>query len=157
DRIVLSGDGVRFRVQDFGPDNGIEQIDATGAANVKITADDSANMLDFSATELLGIARIEAGGGDDVVVGSVGDDVIVGAGGNDSLDGGQGDDTYEFSGGGSHNYDTVNDSGVGGFDRFIATANNTKIGLQSFGPSSGIEEIDANGFTGVKIIGDDQD
>src|SRR5262249_47883518 len=51
-------------------------------------------------------------------------------------------------------FDTFSDTGTVGTDRILATANNTAIGLTSgFGPSSGIEEISANGHSVVTIKG----
>lgn len=72
--------------------NGIEFIDASvnGLAQ-SIAGDATANVLDFSATELVGVTSIEGLGGNDVITTST-DDIIV--------DGGAGDDTLTAVGAG---------------------------------------------------------
>ena len=76
---------------------GVEEITANGLANVVIRGDGAVNTFDFSATTLTGIARIEAGGGVDSVIGSAGSDTINGGAGGDLLTGGLGADTFIFA------------------------------------------------------------
>jgi Ca2+-binding RTX toxin-like protein len=171
DRIVATANNVAIGLKSgFGPASGIEEISADGHTGVSIKGGVGADALNFSATALTGITLIDGGLGNDTIIGSAGNDMISGGAGrdhlfgglgddtliggrlNDTLDGGDGSDTYLV--GPSDGFDTYADSGSSGTDRILATANNTAIGLTSgFGPSSGIEEISANGHTGVLIIG----
>ena len=74
----------------------VEVIDGRAGRNV-IAGTGRRDTLDFRATTILNIDRIDAGGGNDTVMGSAGADVIVGGTGNDSLNGGAGNDRYLFS------------------------------------------------------------
>ena len=88
----------------------IERITANAHSGVIVTGTDSDDTLDFSATEMVGIASIALGAGDDRVTSSAqadtfdlgdGDDVLVfspGAGAADTVDGGAGNDRIEASG-----------------------------------------------------------
>lgn len=91
-------------------------------------------------------------GGDDKLVGGNADDILVGEGGMDTMDGGNGSDTYLIGPGDSPaTYgDAFTDTGSTGYDRIVATANNTQIVIRAL---SGIEEIDGGGFSGVNIAG----
>lgn len=124
----------------------IEAIDAGGFANVTLIGSSLADMLDFSALTLTGIAAIDVGAGNDTVHGSSGADTIVLGSGNDILNGGDGDDVFIAKAGAG--IDTV-DGGIG-VDRIVAAAANVSITLAAF---AGIEEISANGFAGVKLVG----
>src|SRR5262245_29214895 len=93
-------------------------------------------------------------GGNDTINGGPGDDILIGGAGSDTLNGGQGSDTYQIGLG--DGFDTFLDIGTLGYDRIVAVANTVAIGLKSgFGPASGIEEISANGHSGVSIRGGD--
>ncbi len=86
-----------IRLTALGLGHSLEQID--GGAGLNIVAGTAAgNILDFSATALVNIARIDAGGGNDQITGAAGDDVIVGGAGNDTLRGGGGIDTALYAG-----------------------------------------------------------
>ncbi|MFZ1662813.1 MAG: calcium-binding protein [Paracoccaceae bacterium] len=127
---------------------GIEAIDAGGFANVKIAGSTAANTLDFSGVVLTGISQIDAGSGNDTVIGSAGADVIIAGTGNDVLRGGGGDDIFKL--GASAGTDTFD--GGSGNDHIEATANN--ISLIATGANlSGIETISSGGFSGFKIVG----
>ena len=115
DRIAAYGDKVDIGLAAFGPANGIEIIDATGATgNVRLLGDWKDNLLDFSGVTIVGsaagyalvasgnanslsplpIASIDAGGGRDTVIGSAGNDLVFGGDyGDDRLDGRAGNDT----------------------------------------------------------------
>jgi len=150
DRIRAVADNTIIGIKsNFSAANGIEQIDGDGRSNVIIRADGTNNTLDFSLVALTWIAQIDAGAGSDTVIGSAGDDTIAGGLGNDHLDGREGSDTYLYSTGDGK--DTYEDTGAGGYDRIVVTANNTVLTLSNFGPEMGIEEIGANGFSGVTI------
>ena len=104
------GDDVIGLLGAFGPDNSVEAIVGGGGFDV-IVGTDGAENYDFSATTLTGIAQIQGGRGNDVIIGSAGDDVIVGGRGNDRLTGGDGADTFVFDAANGQN--TVTDFGIG--------------------------------------------
>ncbi|MEM8646516.1 MAG: calcium-binding protein, partial [Pseudomonadota bacterium] len=125
-----------------------EEFSCAGFANVSILGTWQWQTLDFSNVILTDIAAIDAALGNDTVLGSAGDDVIIGNMGDDTLFGNGGDD--DFLVGLNHGFDTFN--GGAGFDQILATANGVEIGL--FGSfANQVEEISANGFTGVSIRG----
>ena len=76
-----------------------------------------------------------------------GDDLVSGDGGDDTIATGAGDDTITFTGSGD-GFDAV--TGGAGNDSILALANDTIVGLRAL---STVEVIDANGHTGVKILG----
>jgi Ca2+-binding RTX toxin-like protein len=152
DTIIAMADNVAIGLSTFGASSGIEAISANNYAGVKIAGTTAANVLDFSATALTGIALIDGGAGNDKITGSAGSDTIAGGTGNDVLDGGQGGDTYRVAVG--DGFDAYKDSGTTGTDTILATADNVIIGLSSgFGAASGVEAINANGHAGVTIAG----
>jgi Ca2+-binding RTX toxin-like protein len=153
DRIRATADNTVIGIKsNFSAANGIEQIDGDGRSNVIIRADGTNNTLDFSQVVLTWIALIDAGAGSDTVIGSASDDTIAGGLGNDHLDGGDGSDTYLYTTGDGK--DAYQDTGASGYDRILVTAGNTVITLSSgFGPGTGLEEISANGLSGVTILG----
>ncbi|SME92814.1 Hemolysin-type calcium-binding repeat-containing protein, partial [Tistlia consotensis USBA 355] len=78
--------------------SGIEAVTATGAADVALTGNETANLL--------------AGGeGDDVLFGGGAADALTGGGGNDSLVGGEGTDTAHFTGAQADYAIALNDDG----------------------------------------------
>ena len=81
----------------FSAVSGIETITANWLARVFIRGNAAANVLDFSATTLTGITRIEGGSGADTVTGSAGADTIVGGLGADRMTGGAGADVFRFN------------------------------------------------------------
>jgi len=93
DQVVGSAGDDIIRFATYGGVNTVERIDGGGGYN-RIAAGTNFSNLDFSGTELVNIARIEGGGGDNQITGSQGDDVISGGGGVDTLRGGGGNDTY---------------------------------------------------------------
>ena len=93
----------------------VERIEGNGGNDV-VAGTGSSDTLDFSATELVGIAMIDGGTGNDAITGSAGNDIIVGGTGSDRLMGGLGSDTYRFGRG--DGVDTVvdNDATPGNMD-----------------------------------------
>ncbi len=155
DRIVALANGTAIGLAGISASSGIEEISANGFTGVRVTGTTAAELLDFGGVTLTGIVQIDAGSGNDTILGSAGNDVILGNAGNDSLNGGEGSDTYQVSGTG-HGADTYADSGAAGTDRIVALANNTNIGIAGnfSAAASGIEEISGNGFTNVVLLGD---
>jgi hypothetical protein len=94
------------------------------------------------ATALFGL------GGDDTIIGGNMDDVLVGGNGMDTMDGGNGSDTYLIGPGESPaTYgDAFTDTGSTGYDRIVATGNNTQIVIKAL---SGIEEINSGALAGL--------
>jgi Ca2+-binding RTX toxin-like protein len=114
------------------------------------------NNLDFSNVALIGgNIVIDAGDGNDTVIGTAGADVIRGGRGDDSLNGGGGGDTYLVSGYDPawyadrpytfNGYDNYADSGAAGdgIDQIVATGSGpVDIGFsRDFSAASGIERI----------------
>jgi len=164
DTIVAIGDGdVDIGVSAFGPETGIEVIDASQAVGkVRLLGDYNDNVLDFTGVTILGKATIDGGYGDDTITGTASGNAIIGGGGNDLLDGAGGSDYYYVTGnqaGGWSSFagfDTYADSGASGIDTIRAYGKGPiDIGLAGFDSSSGIEVIDATGATGaVRLLGD---
>jgi Ca2+-binding RTX toxin-like protein len=126
--------------------SGVETISANGKTGVYVRGTTSGDVLDFSTVTLEQITRIDAGSGNDTVQGSAAADTIVGGSGNDGLSGQGGDDTFQV--GTSAGSDAVD--GGEGADRIVAMAANVAIGLSAL---SGVEEISANGYAGVRVLG----
>lgn len=145
DTILGSEGDDRIGLSHFADTYKVERIDGLGGRNV-IAGDDEPNILDFSSTELLNIALIDGGAGNDVITGSASNDTIKGGAGEDIIRGGGGDDTFLFEGAGE--YDQY--FGDAGFDRLMGSANSDVLLLRGFGPDNSIEEIDGNG--GVNLI-----
>ncbi|MCP4274757.1 MAG: calcium-binding protein, partial [Gammaproteobacteria bacterium] len=74
----------------------LDRIDG-GLGDNTVVGTSSGNTLDLSVTELLNIAAIDGGAGNDAITGSDGNDTIIGGTGNDTLNGGAGSDDYRFS------------------------------------------------------------
>ncbi|MEB3260327.1 MAG: bluetail domain-containing putative surface protein [Cyanobacteriota bacterium] len=147
------------------PSNEIERVDIidslADASTVKIIGNWESNLLDFSATELVGIFSIDGGGGDDTITGSAAADRLVGGHNNDLLDGGGGGDYYLVSGHDPHNpnwetydfqgYDTYLDQGApeDGADWIVAWGNGpVDVGFINFDVRSGIEYI----YNGTQVF-----
>lgn len=98
DKVVANEDGVSIGlIGDFNAS--VEEFSCAGFANVGITGTWQAQTLDFTGVTLTDIQWIDAGRGNDTVLGSDGDDVIIGGLGNDTLTGGLGADTFVFADG----------------------------------------------------------
>jgi Ca2+-binding RTX toxin-like protein len=147
DRIVNPGTGGNLVLSNFGPNNGIEEIDGTpGQSAQKIVGTDGNDSLDFSRTLLSGIGTVDARGGNDTVVasgltaglyyeGGVGDDVLVSGSVLDKLDGGGGNDTFRYLVAPSGSGDVIDD-----FQKGRDKVDLSALGVVKFGapPTSGI-------------------
>jgi Ca2+-binding RTX toxin-like protein len=161
---ATGSDAVDIGLRSFAASSGIERIDASATTGkVQLLGDGNANSLNFTNTTIVGAnVVIDAGDGNDSVVGSGGNDRILTSGGNDTLNGGAGSDSYEVSGtqaSGFAGFDTYADAGTGAgeVDRIVAAAGTAAvdIGLNGFSSTSRIEEIDATTTTGtVRLLGD---
>jgi Ca2+-binding RTX toxin-like protein len=144
----------------FGPNNGVETIDVTAASGgARILGDWQNNVLDFSAVEVKGSLTIDAGGGNDTVVGTAAADTIVGGQGSDTLSGNGGDDVFRVAGTGcKYNEGCDTYDGGTGQDTIVAVGRNVDIGLKTFSATNGIDVIDFSGVTGkARIVGDSTD
>ncbi len=143
DRIVAAAANVTINVAGL---TSIEAIDANGFANVSLIGTSLVDTIDLSGVALTGIAFIDAGSGNDTVIGTGIADTIVLGSGNDSFDAGDGNDVFIAKiGAGS---DLIN--GGAGFDTIVAATANVAINVAAL---SSIEAIDAQGFAGVSLIG----
>jgi Ca2+-binding RTX toxin-like protein len=150
--------------------NATELVTDNGFGPVVILGDGAANTLNFSATTLTNVSRIDGAGGSDVLTGSAGADVmrggpgvdtiapglgantVSGDAGDDTITGNGGNDVIEVSGTGD-GFDAV--TGGGGTDQVRAMSAGTEIGLRSLaGGANATEQITANGHGGVHIAGD---
>ena len=138
------GDDV-IRVDSLQPENSIELID--GGSGVDILAGTSAaQTINLSQTTLVGIEKIDAAGGPDVVIGSSGDDVIVGGSGNDTLHGAGGDDQFLI-----RKYQGVDlFNGGEGVDSIVGDITNEILILTEFSAANSVEIID--GGEGFDVI-----
>ena len=114
--------------------------------NFRIAGTALADTINLTGVTLTGVAAIDGGSGDDTITGSAGNDMIVGGTGDDTLAGGDGDDTFLVAS------KTGNDSidGGSGYDIVRATSDNVLIGWGQF---TGVEELSAGGFAGVRLLG----
>ncbi|WP_321341261.1 DUF5801 repeats-in-toxin domain-containing protein [Breoghania sp.] len=152
DRVLATEDGVHIGLRGNFTAGSVEEISANGKSGVEIHGNHQGNVLDFSATTLTGIDGIYGGDGGDTITGTNLDDVIVGENGNDTLNGGGGDDTFLV---GLNDGSDVFDGGVG-TDRVLATEDGVHIGLRGNFTAGSVEEISANGKSGVEIHGNHQ-
>ncbi len=143
DTIRATGDLTRIGISSI---KGIETIDAGGFADVTIRGGPAGVVFDFTNINLIGIAGIYGGAGNDRITGTTGDDVIYASGGQDILNGGSGDDAFMVGTGAGF---TRFNGGIG-TNTIQAAADNAVIRIQSF---SNIQEISSNGFGNVTISG----
>ncbi len=114
--------------------------------NFRIAGTALADTINLTGVTLTGVAAIDGGSGDDTITGSAGNNTIIGGAGNDMLAGEGGDDTFLVAS------KTGNDSidGGSGYDIVRATSDNVLIGWGQF---TGVEELSAGGFAGVRLLG----
>ncbi|QDX80628.1 hypothetical protein B9N43_04830 [Denitratisoma sp. DHT3] len=140
-----AGDDV-FRFYQFTGEKTVERIEGGAGTNV-IAGSSYGDTLDFSETELIGIALIDGGAGNDTITGSAGDDIIIGGAGYDTLAGGAGDDVFQITGSNAE-YDSVN--GGAGYDRVLGGAGDDVFRFYQFTGEKTVEKID--GGAGVNVI-----
>jgi Ca2+-binding RTX toxin-like protein len=144
DRIVAMADDTTIRLHAI---RNVEAITANGFSGVTIKGSNGADILDFSQTVLTGIARIDAGAGDDIVTGSQGDDLFDTSFGTDIFYGAGGDDVFLVSG--LYAGEKTIDGGAG-YDSIRATGDDTVITLSGL---ANVEKITADGHARVVISG----
>ncbi len=159
DSIVAAEEGVKIGLAAVA---NVESISGGSFFSTQIIGTAADEIMDFSAITLNKIANIDAGDGNDMMIGSVGNDTLSGGDGDDIIDGGMGDDYLsggkgrDILNGGAGN-DAFNISsgpdiykGGAGYDALYATQNGANLQLDQ-GLLSSIEEISANGFLGMTI------
>ncbi|CCK80813.1 putative calcium-binding hemolysin protein [Desulfobacula toluolica Tol2] len=147
DRIIGGTDDDTIRLNNFRNDQTVEEIDGGEGNNIVAGGTANYDYLDFSATKLTNIHRIDAGSHSDTVIGSSETDVIIGGTGNDTLNGGGGDDTFIVEGS-DQGYDRI--TGGDGYDRIIGGTDDDTIRLNNFRNDQTVEEID--GGEGNNIV-----
>ena len=138
----------------------IAMINGLGGHDV-ITGNHQSNKIDGgSGHDVLngedGNDWLYGGEGNDIINGGNGRDRLFAGTGYDTLDGGEGSDLYFVGLGDTGQVNIYSDSGTEGTDRIVATEDNTVIGLNNFGPDSGIEVISGRKFSNVTIAGNDE-
>jgi len=122
----------------------VETISADGHADVRLRGSSVRDVIDLRPVNLIGIAAIEGGEGDDTITGSLGLDSIAAGGGNDLIYLTNADDTI--------------DGGLGQ-DEIRAAADDTVLswtrqsGPFSNGLVSGVEKVSAHGHANFRIVG----
>jgi Ca2+-binding RTX toxin-like protein len=138
DRIVAESNGAMI---DWTKVSGIEIVDAAGKSNLTIVGTNGSDTLDFSGVTLAGVKHIDAGGGNDVIVGSAGSDRIFLGDGNDTISGGGGSDVFVLDYASS--FDGVETDHIADF----ASGDNIEMGRIAY---SSIAFLVANAFDGSK-------
>ncbi|MDK9705275.1 MAG: putative Ig domain-containing protein, partial [Sulfuritalea sp.] len=153
-----------FRMYNFSGAVTVERIDGNGGHDI-LAGTGSSDTLDFSGTELVGIAMIDGGAGNDAITGSAGNDLIVGGAGTDNLNGGDGDDAFLIAGTDA-GYDRF--EGGAGYDVIQGSAGDDTIRMYNFSGTATVEKIDGNGghdilagtgssdtldFSGTELVG----
>ncbi|MCQ3830612.1 calcium-binding protein [Microbulbifer elongatus] len=119
----------------------LERIDGKLGVN-RILSNSANNTLDFSNTELVNVSEINAGDGNDTVIGTESADLIVGGLGSDNLYGNAGDDVFLLTEG-----DTGFDryEGGDGIDSVHGTSGDDVFRLSAFSGNATVEVIDGKG------------
>lgn len=147
----------------------VEIISSGGFANVTIAGSGFADVFNFSAVTLSGISAINAGAGNDIVMGSAASDVILGGSeddilyglagddtlnggtGSNLLDGGMGVDVAQYSGtAGSY---SVSDNGDGSYALVGSGVNDTLIGIENLAFSDGTVTVTSRVGLGLTLTG----
>jgi Ca2+-binding RTX toxin-like protein len=131
----------------------VEKIDGGLGTNV-LSGTPFGNVIDLSGTELVNIARIEGGGGNDTITGSAGNDIIVGGADADRLIGGDGDDTFLIVG---SDAGTDRIEGSAGYDIILGSAGDDVFRFHSYQGIDTVEKIDGGLGTNVVAGGIDHD
>ncbi len=151
DRVLGSPGDDRIRVSRFGPEDGIEEIDGVGGGDLLAgtVADD---VIDLSATRLVGGWRVDAGAGHDRLVGTAQADVLIGGAGDDTLAGGPGGDTYRFAAG--DGADVIDETGGGdGVDRLVLGTGFRPVDVGLRRDSADLSLSFGAGADGVRVLG----
>lgn len=134
----------------IGYQNGVEEFVGHSSGDTVIKDVTGGNILNFSNTKLTNIAEVNANGGNDTIIASnISNMQIRGGAGNDNFTAGSQTVTFVYDGT-SNGFDSFNNGS--GISTILAEADGTIIGLAS-GFNNGVDQIDINGKTNVKVIG----
>lgn len=149
DTVVGGDEDDVIRLSVFSGANTVEVIDGGTGTNTILTTS-SHNTLDFSATNLINIAGIDGGLGNDTIYGSDATDTIIGNVGSDLLYGNAGDDTFVLTTG-----DTGFDRYIGGegVDTILGSGDDNEIRLSVFSGVNTVEVIDGGAGTNTILAG----
>jgi VCBS repeat-containing protein len=137
DRVVAVEVGTEIGLNGYA--NGVEAFEGMGDTVLR----DSyySHSLDFSDTELVNIAEIDAGSGNDTIIASdLSPGVYRGGSGNDTLDAGLQDTTWVYAGS-SNGYDQFQDNGAATVIARAETAG-TVIGINGY--ANGVDRIEGH-------------
>ena len=145
DQVVAASSGTEIGIDGYA--NNVEIFQGPGDTIIR----DSYNgrTLDFSATQLIGIAEVDAGAGNDTILASnVTPGVYRGNSGDDVLDAGSQATTWLFAGA-DNGFDTFRDNGAATVEA-RATASGTVIGINGY--ANGVDRFvgDSSGDTIVR-------
>lgn len=154
--VILGGSGDdTFRIGVFYGARTVEKIDGGLGFNVIEGTASYGDELDFSGTELVNIAYINGGYGNDFITGSAGDDFIIGGTESDVLAGGAGDDIFYLQG-----YDNSADTfqGDDGYDVLLGSSGDDTFRIGNYYGARTVEKIDGglgfNAISGTQSWGD---
>ncbi|TNC97577.1 MAG: putative Ca2+-binding hemolysin, partial [Rhodocyclaceae bacterium] len=102
----------------------------------------SSDTLNFSTSNFIGVPLIDAGAGNDNVIGSAGNDIIAGGAGTDNLNGNAGDDVFLVTGTDA-GYDRF--EGGAGYDVIQGSSGDDTIRMYQFTGTATVEKIAGNG------------
>ncbi|WP_413171704.1 hypothetical protein [Anabaena azotica] len=134
----------------IGYNNGVDEFVGHSSGDTVIKDSTSGNILNFTNTKLTNIAEVDVNSGNDTVIASNLSNIkIRGGAGNDNLSAGLANVTWVYSGI-TNGFDSFNNGS--GISTILAEADSTIIGLAS-GFNNGVDRIDVNGKTNVKVVG----
>ena len=109
DRVVVTANNVKLGIASL---TDVEFIDATGRTGTVLVGTGGNDTLDFHGAQIIGTIAIDAGAGNDTVIGSDSGDIIKAGLGSDVLTGGLGNDRFVFE-------KTLDSRTGGAFDRIL--------------------------------------
>ena len=145
DRLLGTDADDEIRLSVFSGNGRVEIVDG-GAGSNRLVASSANNTFDFSETQLLNIAEIDMGAGNDTVYGTDGADRIVGGVGADKVYGNGGDDIFVATLGdtGADRYE-----GGDGYDILLGSAGDDVFTLSVFSGNARVEKIDGDAGSNV--------
>ncbi|GGJ36564.1 S8 family serine peptidase [Neoroseomonas lacus] len=140
DRLLIIAGSGPLTLTTLSRISGVETLDGAGEV---IRGDGKANLLDFTIfTTVVGVASVNALGGNDTIIGSDSADTIDGGVGSDSIRAGNGDDLLLI--GGSEVLSDTIDGGGGTGDRLQIRAGSGPLTLSTLANFTGIEVFDGS-------------
>ncbi|GAA5526164.1 hypothetical protein Maes01_02759 [Microbulbifer aestuariivivens] len=149
DRLLGTDGDDTIRLSAFSGSNRVEIVDGGLGVN-RIVASAGNSTFDFTETQLLNIAEVDMGAGNDTVYGTHGADRILGGIGSDRLYGNGADDVFVATAGdtGFDHYE-----GGDGVDTLLGTAGDDALGLSVFSGNARVEKIDGGAGRNIIVAG----